>query len=240
MDSKRVTFNVCGKRWESVISVIEAKPDTMLAMLLRRNESHEGEIFLQGDPTMFRWILYYYTTDILVDHDTVGVPKEVWDREIEYYSLFSLKEESKKRPLVDESHELASLAKKQMTEINAKDDEKSEARRKIYKTLLEYMIFRMNKTKDITTGFSFVGRSPKQKPIDWSWQYPDFLKDIDLDEINKYFDEFEEYCRRIGFHLKLIEFRSSHMGGSKYPRVPGWFPKTGHQCMTLGLSLIKN
>lgn len=239
MDSKRVTFNVCGKRWESVISVIESKPDTMLAMLLRRNESHQGEIFLQGDPAMFRWILYYYTTDILVSHDTVGVPKEVWDREIEYYSLFSLEEESKKRPLVDESHELASLAKKQMAEINAKDDEKSEARRKIYKTLLEYMMEHMNKTKDIRTVYAFFGKSPKQKPIDWPRDYPEKLRGIDFGDINRHMQEFVEYCGKTGFKLTKLTYEPSHMGKPAYPIVDGHI-KTGHQCMTLGLSLIKD
>lgn len=245
MDSKRVTFNVCGTRYQATASVIESKPDTMLAMLLRRNQSNEGfEIFLQADPIMFRWILYYYTSDILVDHGTVGVPKEVWDREIEYYSLFSLEEkeeeeESKKRPLVDESHELASLAKKQMAEINARDDAKSEARKKIYKDLLEYMIGHMNQSKDIQTVYAFIGKSPKQKHIDWPWDYPEKLRDIDFDDINRHIQEFVEYCGKIGFKLNKLTYEPSHMGKPAYPIVNGHI-KTGHQCMTLGLSLIKN
>ena len=39
MDKKRgVVFNVCGTRYETRVSVIESKPDTMLAMLLRHHK----------------------------------------------------------------------------------------------------------------------------------------------------------------------------------------------------------
>lgn len=251
MDSKRVVFNVCGTKYETNTSVIESKPDTTLAMLLRNRDLsslQSGEIFIQSDPQIFRWILYWYTTDILVNEGTVGVPKEVWDREIEYYSLFSReekeeeeKEEEKKRkiPPIDEDHELASLAKKRIEAINARDEAAELARKEIYKALVEYMMRYMNMSKDIQTGFAFIGKGPNHKPIDWPWDYPDNLKDINFDNIDEHFEEFVQYCKQIGFKLEKIHYDKSHKGKPKYSVTQGHV-KTVHQAMTLGISLIKN
>lgn len=243
MDTKRVTFNVCGKRYETTRAIIEDKPDTMLAMLLRNQPPSETEIFVQSDSLMFRWILYYYTSNILVEHDTVGVPKEVWDRELEYYSLFSAEEKEeedtrKRMPIVDESHELASLAKKRLRVINDNDDASQTKRRDIYKAHLEYMLNHMQSTKDVQTGFAFIGRNASQKLIDWPYDYPKSLRDIDYDLINAHFDEFVEYCKQIGFKLQKIGYNPSHMGKSKYLITNGHV-KTGHQNMTIGISLLK-
>lgn len=239
MNVKRVTFNVCGTRYETSRAVLEDKPDTMLAMLLRNQSPEEKEIFVQSDPRMFRWILYYYTSGILVEHDTVGVPKEVWDRELEYYSLFSADESTRKRiPLVDESHELASLAKKHLADIHDRDDAKQAKRRSIYKLLLEHMITRMQHTKDARTGFSFIGQGSSQKPIDWPYDYPHQLRDINFDEINVHFEEFTEYCKQVGFLVTKNGYDPSHMGKAKFS-ISGGYVKTQHQCMTIAISQLK-
>jgi hypothetical protein len=243
MNVKRVTFNVCGTRYETNRSVLEDKPDTMLAMLLRNQSPEEKEIFVQSDPRMFRWILYYYTSGILVEYDTVGVPKEVWDRELEYYSLFSAEEKKeedtrKRVPPVDESHELASLAKKHLTAITTNDDAKKEKRHAIYKILLEFMMSRMRHTKDIRTGFDFVGKGPSQKPIDWPYDYPQQLRDINFKDIDAHFDEFEEYAKPIGFALQRILYRPSHMGKAKHPISKGYV-KTQHQLMSISIEMLQ-
>lgn len=239
---KRVTINVCGKRYETSRSVLEDKPDTMLAMLLRNQSTEEKEIFVQSDPRMFRWILYYYTSGILVEHDTVGVPKEVWDRELEYYSLFSAEEKKetthKRLPPVDESHELASLAKKHLAVIHDRDDAMRAQRRSIYKLLLEHMMTHMHHTKNVRSGFSYIGKDSSQKAVDWPTSYPYELRNIDFMHINAHFDEFEEYGKQVGFMIEKISYHPCHMGKPKYPICEGHV-KTQHQCMTFAISQLK-
>lgn len=252
MDKKGgVVFNVCGTRYETRVSVIESKPDTMLAMLLRHHEEEGGEIFIQGDGLMFRWILYYYTSDILVDEKTVGVPKEVWDREIAFYSLFSNKEEEekeeeskKKRPLgvdIDEDHELASFAKKHLAKTEEILDEQQKQRHVIYKAILEYLIPRLStKSKDVKTCAEFIGRSDDQKHFVSPPAYPYSLRFIDFNDIvNYHFDEFIEYCDKIGFILtKESYFPRTTSYASQYSICPHQV-KTAHQALTIGLQ-IKN
>lgn len=251
MDKKGVVvFNVCGTRYETRVSVIESKPDTMLAMLLRHHEEGGGEIFIQGDGPMFRWILYYYTSDILVDEKTVGVPKEVWDREIAFYSLFSNKEEEekeeeskKKRPLgveIDEDHELASLAKKHLAKTEEILDEQQKQRHAIYKAILEHLIPRLStKSKDIKTCAEFIGRSSDQKYFVYPPQYPANLRDIDFEDINRHFNEFIEYCDKIGFLLtKESYFHKTTVCSNGYAIFPHDV-RTSHQALTIGLQ-IKN
>lgn len=247
----RVVFNVCGTRYESTVSVIESKPDTMLAMLLRHhNPEQESEIFVQGDPIMFRWILYYYTRDILVDEDTVGVPKEVWDAEIDFYTLLSKEEEeevekekeeaSKKRPFgveIDEEHELASLAKKHMKETSEKEKTERTNRLTIYKNMLEHFIPRLSQKKNVRTSAEFIGRSANQKPIIYPIGFPDNLKGIDFDVVDKHFAEFQEYCGKIGFILtKEGYYPSSIARNSPYALFPHDV-KTAHQSMTISLHI---
>jgi hypothetical protein len=241
---KRVVFNVCGTRYECSVSVIESKPDTMLAMLLRHKNEGEEEVFIQGDPLMFRWILYYYTSDILVDETTVKVPKEVWDREIEYYTLFSKKEqeeeESKKRPLgvsIDENHELASLAKKYLIETQSKEEEKRQKRFLLYKNILEYSIQRLGENKNARTCYEFLGRSSSQKRFAYPYLYPDSLKDIDFTDLVDHFQEFIEYCDGIGFILTKETYYPSTTTRSNRFAIWKHDVATSHQALYIGLKI---
>ena len=200
---------------------------------------------------MFRWILYYYTSDILVDEKTVGVPKEVWDREIAFYSLFSNKEEEekeeeskKKRPLgveIDEDHELASLAKKHLAKTEEISDEKRQQRHVIYKAILEHLIPRLSlESKNSETWVELIGRSPDQKLIMYPINYPDSLRYIDFNDIvNYHFDEFIDYCNGIGLVLtKKFYLPKTTSYASQYS-ICAHQVKTAHQALTIGLQ-IKN
>lgn len=243
--SKRIIFNVCGTRYECSVSVIESKPDTMLAMLLRHRKEGEGEVFIQGDPLMFRWILYYYTSDILVDETTVGVPKEVWDREIEYYTLVSKKEEeesSKKRPIgisIDENHELALFAKKHLSETQSKEEEKRKKRFLLYKDILEYSIPRLSENKNAKTCYEFIGRSSNQKRFAYPYLYPDSLKEVDFTELVDHFLEFIEYSDGIGFVLTKESYYPSTTERTNRFAIYKHNVATSHQSLCIGLR-IKN
>jgi hypothetical protein len=242
---KRVVFNVCGTRYESAVSVIESKPHSMLAMLLRhQEEKEEKEIFVQGDPIMFRWILYYYTSDILVSEATVGVPKEVWDREIDFYVLLEKEEKSPvgslKRPLgveIDEQHELASLAKKHMINTNALEEALLAKRTKIYKDILEHIIPRLSKKKDDMTYAEFIGRSSTQKQFAYPLDYPYSLMHIDFNDIDNHFDEFVEYAAKIGFTLTKESYFSSTTARSNRYTIAKHDVKTAHQSLCIGLKI---
>ena len=219
----------------------------MLAMLLRHRKEGEGEVFIQGDPLMFRWILYFYTSDILVDETTVGVPKEVWDREIEYYTLFSKKEEeeeeeeaSKKRPLgisIDENHELASLAKKHLIQTESKEEEKRQKRHLLYKNILEYSIPRLGENKNARTCYEFIGRSSNQKRFAHPYLYPDSLKEVDFTDLVNHFEEFITYCDEIGFILTKESYYPSTTTRSNRFAIFKHDVATSHQSLCIGLKI---
>lgn len=248
-----MVFNVCGKRFESNVSVIQAQPDALLAMLLR----HQVEppppqgagvpnIFIQRDPKMFRWILYWYSTGgLLVEHDTVGVPKEVWDAEIDFYTLFTKQEaevveQKRKLPVIDESHELAALAKKVAMEVNDEVEKARAKRRETYKAMLEYMIPDINTKEGAWTGFTFIGRASHHKPIHWSWVYPDKFRNLDLEDLRSHFAELKEYANAIGFDVRDTEWRPSAVYKKHRFTPASEMPiNTAHQSWQIGISLIK-
>ena len=82
---KQIVFDVGGKIYKTSKSTIELWPTTLLGMLVRQNNSNE--IFIDRDQHMFRWILLWYRTSILVDHMAVGVPEVVWDAELDFYGI---------------------------------------------------------------------------------------------------------------------------------------------------------
>ena len=232
-----VVFNVCGTRYESSVSVIESKPHSMLAMLLKHhNQEKEEEIFVQRDPFMFRWILYYYTTDIIVDEDTVCVSKEVWDREIDFYALLAKEGDSLKRPL-EVDHELESLAKKHVIETNEVEEARIAERVVTYKKILEYVIPRLIQTKGVQTCVEFVGRSHLQSGFDYPYNYPSSLQNIDFEVVNDHFSEFIEYAAKLGFFLVLISYdRSCRSSRNPYSIVKHDIRKT-HQSFCIGLRI---
>jgi hypothetical protein len=100
-----ITFNVGGKRFQvnetTIINSIFAKETDLLSMLLRNHKKFSdenlgeisigrnlGEIFIDRDPKIFRWILYVYRCDDVVTHKTVGISKEMWDKELNYFGLY--------------------------------------------------------------------------------------------------------------------------------------------------------
>lgn len=73
MSAVIITFDVSGKIYKASETVFDKHPDSVLSMLVRRHTQKEVPLFLNRDQKMFRWILNFYQTDVLVDHNTVGV-----------------------------------------------------------------------------------------------------------------------------------------------------------------------
>lgn len=235
MEGQRVIFNVCGKRFESNVSVIEAHPDTLLAMLIRHIPSESNEVFIQRDAKLFRWILYWYSSGILVDHTTAGVPKEVWDAEVDYYTLFSpqeAQEEDKKRalPPLNESHELAAIVKKRAVEVNASIQAERDKRKETWKAILEHMVPNMCEKEGYWTAWELIGRSEDQKWFGWPSNYPVALRELDLNMWNSFWEEFKEYANDAGLNVKK-EYYNGQTTSSKYSFLPASLTsvKTGHQ-----------
>lgn len=234
MDSEGlVEFNVCGTRYQSRRSVIEAQPHSMLAMLLRHPESAQpdGSFFVQRDPLMFRWILYWYSSGILVNEETADVPKEVWDYELDYYALSppkSAAEQNAKKRIRDESHELAAKAAQHLVKLEQKIDADRENRKKMYCQLLDYMMDGQALKEGVYTGFDFIGCEEDQKMFLYPSSY-DTRARVKPSWINNWFDEFAEYCLDVGFvvvkgyYTEMTTSSSYKFSPAKYTTV-----KTGH------------
>jgi hypothetical protein len=249
MAGARITFNVCGTRYETMTTPIEDRPETRLAMLMRHatdEEKRTQTIFVQGDPEMFRWILYWYTSGgILVSHETVGVPKEVWDHEIRYYALFEKEEEKeeadrkRKLPPIDEEHELASRAKAHMAYAAQKVDEARTKRQDVYRRLLEYMIDHRDVREKRATRYDFINYTRYQRSFDWG-NYPVEIRGIDLLDVDTFWSEFSEYCEAVGFVVKKEWFRDDVSGNSSYPPGNCIALRTKHQNLNITFSVLEN
>lgn len=83
---ERIAINVGGKKYETTRTTLDLFPNSFVGMLSRRHPT-APELFIDRDGKLFRWILYWYQTRILVDHNTAGVPLEVWDAELQFYGI---------------------------------------------------------------------------------------------------------------------------------------------------------
>lgn len=86
---ERLTFNVGGKTYQTCVSTIEAQGNgfDLLNMLVRHRK--EEEIFIDRDQDLFRWILHYYRTGVIVSCEVSGVAQEIWDGEIDFFGLIA-------------------------------------------------------------------------------------------------------------------------------------------------------
>ena len=227
-----VKINVCGTTYECRKTVIESHEDTLLAMLLRHyDKDKEESLFVQRDPKMFRWILYWYTTGILVEADTVKVPKEVWDEEVRYYALFSpVVEESKKR-IRDESHELAQKAIEQF----AKMEKAYQERRKYYGHLLSYMMDKQQLDNNGWSHYTFIAAEQHQRQFSFPDAY-DVNVRINPNWLKQNFEEFKQYAADVGFQVidsYYSDRRVSHY--YLYPPASYMHVKTQHCCITIAM-----
>lgn len=212
MEEGLVTINVCGKLYQSRRSVIEAQPHSMLAMLLRHPIPPEG-LFVQRDPKLFRWILYWYSTGILVDETTAGVPKEVWDHELDYYVLFPSEKEEKtadaRKRIRNESHELANKATEHLVKLEQAIDEARAERRALYANVLKYMMDNQVLKEGVYTGFDFVGTLNGKTDIAFTDGYPENIRKATPSFLKKNGIEFEEYCKEVGFEAVVKNYHGS-------------------------------
>lgn len=206
----RVRFNVSGTPFETSASTLAKHPDSMLAMLARRNEE-----FVDRDAGCFRWILYFYQSDILVDHTTVGVPEEVWATELDYFGIYGLIAEQKclgqvaKRPAEDVEFEKVCKAKHE--ELDKKKDELLEKRRETYRLWLSYLMTRMQ--PENRTGYDFA----HLRSDETLWR-PQELRGQSLFFMHDRWNEFEAYCGLFGFAV-------NHMfNGSTTIHLPTYYP----------------
>jgi len=184
----RLVINVGGTKFETTLSTIESKSETMISMLLRHHVDGK-ELFIDRSPRMFEWILHWYRTGILVDHTTVNVPSEVWDAELEFYlvkvdGLGDL--EPKKRKLVEKANQVK-------VKILEDEKKKREARQLVYERFITYMLDNMEGCRE--KDFAFVSSGEKnQYPV----SYPNELRLKTLDFLNYHFNEFQKECTELG------------------------------------------
>lgn len=217
-----VRINVGGKPYQTTRSTFDGWDNTMMAMLMRHH--HNQELFIDRDSKMFRWILHWYRTGVLVDHTTVQVPQEVWQHELQFYGIHeedlqkaeqqggqSLGEMQLKRRKLDEQEQILSeKAEKAIAASKTSNDEAELKRQQIYGTILTYMIEHLDHSiLNSNTNFCFVGAAHPSGPM---IQYPasyDVRARFNPVWLNFWFKkEFVEHCARFGFTVKIISHQT--------------------------------
>lgn len=241
---RNITFNVSGKRFETTTTSIEMHTDTMLGMLLRHKSEDDYEIFIDRDSKMFRWILYWYRTGILVDHTTVKVPHEVWLHELSYYGIGEQEQSAatclgemspKRRKLLEAEDELRQKAIALAEKSNQVSDEETVNRRELYNKIVKYMIENII-PGDNNTYFDFVGFATGHSLQPYPYNYPIRFNPAWL----KYWfeSEFKVFCASIGFDVKLIAYDPGSTK-RKYRYAPGSLTdfRTKHASIRVGISI---
>jgi hypothetical protein len=212
--SERVWLNVQGTYFLTTRETLtEQAPDGLLSMLLRHPDP-QGETrndipvwFVNRDAGMFRWILYALNTGQLVDHTTVGVAKDVWDTEVDYYGLFQTpivpEERKRQREERKQDAELSRKAKDHLERLEQERLKAVEMREKVYQVLLEHCMATAN--AEGATGWTLVTPNV-DKGDHYNWSYPEKLRSLDLKFLNKYQKEIEEFSKRFGFLLKVFDY----------------------------------
>jgi hypothetical protein len=250
MDVRRqpiIIFNVSGKRYETTTASIELHPDTMLGMLLRHKSEDDYEIFIDRDSKIFRWILYWYRTGILVDHTTVKVPHEVWLHELSYYGIGEQEQSAatclgemspKRRKLLEAEEELRQKAIALQEKSNQVSDAEAVKRRELYNKIIKYMMENI-KPGDGNTWYDFVGFATGQTPQAYPYNYPVQFNPAWL---KYWFDsEFRGFCASIGFDVKLIAYDAGSTK-RKYDYAPGSSTdfRTKHASIRIAISIKKD
>jgi len=246
----RVVFNVSGKRHETTTASIELHADTMLAMLLRHKAQDDYEIFIDRDSKMFRWILYWYRTGILVDHTTVKVPHEVWLHELSYYGIGEQEQSSsalqlgemspKRRKLLEAEEELRQKAVTIAQTSQQISDVEAVKRRELFNSIVKYMIDHI-KPGDGDTWFDFVGFSTGHTSQPYPRDYP-YAVQFNPAWLKYWFEsEFRGFCASIGFEVKMIAFDAGSTR-RKYDYAPGLLTdfRTKHSSIRIGITIKKD
>jgi hypothetical protein len=226
----RLIINVGGTKFETTLSTIESKSETMISMLLRHHVDGK-ELFIDRSPRTFEWILHWYRTGILVDHTTVNVPSEVWDAELEFYlvkvdGLGDL--EPKKRKLVEKAYEV----KEQISETEKK---KKDDRQMYYQRYISYMLDNMEGVRD--KYFTFVSPGEKNQ---YPASYPNELKVLSLYFISYWFAEFQQECSELGMTAAKVAYNGDKIGW-KYVEMPAKETdfRFKHEYLTIRLTMNK-
>lgn len=224
-----IQINVCGTLYQCLKILIVSHSNTLLAMLLRHHDAKDSPLFINRDPKMFRWILYWYITGILIDAETVKVPKPIWDAEIDYFQLVSssLSSLSRKR-IYSLTHELSGNAESHFKKLEGVRQE----RRIKYGLLLTYMMDKQPLDMGDVTSYSFIMAEGSQKPITFSELY-DVNVRIRPSWLHIYFEEFQEYCAEVGFRVKETQFISACTGGHGFPPATFVRLSTQHALITV-------
>lgn len=238
----RVWLNVQGKLFLTTRETLSDNArDGMLAMLLR----HPGEPHTDGHPiwfvnrdaSMFRWILLALNTGQLVDHNVVGVPKEIWDAEVDYYGLFDspIVPEARKRERPTEvDKQLAESVKKHCERLDEEKVKAIKAREEVYRVLLDYLLRTIN--AEGRTAWTFV--TPNRDKGDWyPRDYPQSLQYMDLEMLWKHQGEFTTFVNNLGFNVELSGFRERSISKSYgYEPAARTSLKCGHMELTMIMS----
>lgn len=211
-----IVFRVSGKRFETRKSSVTSP---LLEMLIREHPN-DDEIFIDRDAKMFRWILYVQREGIIVDHDTVGVPEDIWKLELDYYQLpfpekprklHSDKEEEQK--LIDDYY----IWKDKQTKAY-------EQRTSIYVHLMNYgklqFVERGNTGPQIPDSGRTIGG-----------------KIIDLDWLVNHKTEFNEYANTLGYTIDIVYFEVDKSNSFQYKPASTLRTLTKHPKKTLILTI---
>jgi hypothetical protein len=212
--SERVWLNVQGTYFLTTRETLtEQAPDGLLAMLIRHPDPHgetRGVIpvwFVNRDAGMFRWILHALNTGQLVDHTTVGVAKDVWDTEVDYYGLFQtpIVPEDRKRQREEKNAELTKKVKQNLERLEKERLRAVQKREEVYQVLLEHCMASAN--AEGTTGWTLV--TPNFGKGDYyDYKYPERLRNLDLEFLSNNREEIEAFAKRFGFMLKVYEYHA--------------------------------
>jgi hypothetical protein len=239
---KIVTFNVGGQQYSTTESTINQPrgENTLLQMLLRRRVDEGDSIFIDRDRNMFRWVLEWLRSGILVDHTTVGVPREVWEAELQFYGVNPVEDddlllgdmEPQRKKLAQEENEIKAQVQDLTIAKLQKDEKDHFERKKHYARILTYMLG-MREAFD-TTGFEWVGPNIA---------YVGRMGDCDINPkwISYWFDrEFKQYCQDLGVLVVKLESRDNSMKRNfDFPPASTVTPPLSVAAVAKGVSYIK-
>lgn len=211
---KRATLkiNVGGTHYETSYSTIQSRPGTMLDMLLSRHVEGE-ELFIDRDGEMFRWILYWYRTGIIVDHKIVGIPIDLWNAELDYYQVRLEKDADNDYEMTDKKRRILSDVEQAREKINDKEEENRKSRYTAYQNIVAYMID--NSGGQRTNTFEFIGALQKNV---YDSNYPNDVRYTNFLFVKTCFEsEFKPFCKELGLNVKLIWYKEESMGKATYP-----------------------
>lgn len=200
MSSNKLILNIGGKRYETTRQTIELYPDTLLDMLLKRSNKEDEEIFIDRDQKLFRWILHYYRTGNMVNHDDVGVSEHVWLDELQFYGLLEKDEQhtKKRKAFLECEKDIREKAEKIAKKHDEEMDKEMIARRKTYGEIMSFMLDHLELRVRHTT-FEFIGK-PKGKETMIHGQGIT----VDIVWLEPWFFEFGKFALELGYEIKLI------------------------------------